>query len=237
MFNPQSEHASEQQLKLSDDSSEVTNNENNNVELTKNEYDQYIDYVLELVNYLATFEKKYIGSRYLIELIANANRPIHSTNLRNVFNYPDVTHLTDEDADEIDYNNKANLFFYSVDPQWELPIEVADKQAITEVNRRLVKINEVLAHAKQCNNLAEIEDLIDERDKLIEWLQKALNRFNRPRYIQNQANKDYYAVAKSIKLIINKIAESIPDYAEFIKQHYQSGMRFCWRTDNLKSRK
>jgi hypothetical protein len=196
-----------------------------------NELNVYWEPHFRLVSLLENLQKKYIGARYLLELIANPDRPIHATNLRNIFNQPETKHIIDIDEDEVEYGKKY-LFFNSINPQWELPIKAADEKAITQVKQRLIKVIKLQAIAMQNNDLAKIEELIDEKDKLLDWLKKALNRFNRPRYLQNQAITDYQAVAKTIRLIIKVIGKDNPELVVFINEHYRAGMQFCWYRDS-----
>lgn len=176
----------------------------------------------------------YYGAMYLTELIHHPNQPIHATQLRNLFNEPDQACPLDsaqragEDYEsDFDFIQSVNLP-PSVNPGVELPIEKADRTAIEQVKKRLVKVLAQIAHARNCHDEAPLEDLYDERDKLLDWLKQTVNRWGRPRFLADNTQKDYQTVRKNINKIIAKLEAVSPQQAEFVRKHLKTGHRFEW---------
>lgn len=183
---------------------------------------------------LDTLEKMsdYYGSKYLIELVSHPNQPIHATRLRDLFNCPETTYS----IEGIDYAEEPCMrqpidLPWSVSHNFELPVEKADRRYIDEVKRRLLKVLDCLAEAKECNDLGRLEDLYDERDKLTAWLKTAVNIHGRPKYWGDRSAKDYQAVKKNIEKIVAKLEALDPALARYVLQHLRTGQIFVWKVD------
>ena len=164
----------------------------------------------------------YYGAKYLTELIYHPNQPIHVTRLRNLFNLP--VHS----SPEFDSKRADNLP-YSANPNPELPIERADSIAVKQVKERLLCILELIDSARENNDLSALDDLYEERDKLTDWLRQTINIHNRIKNFSDRSAKDYLAVYKNVRKIIDLIAELDPALARHIREHLSTGNCFVWR--------
>jgi hypothetical protein len=138
----------------------------------------YYTTVLTIIRELKSLHK-YLGAKYLLELIAKPDSSIHCTNMKNLFNQSKSA-FYDENIEPTDENNdfdcEVSYFNYSKNPLNELPIEAADDRAIKQVMRHLYNTIEAMHIRQSYNDLSAVEDLLDEIEKCQEWLFKTVNK-------------------------------------------------------------
>jgi len=171
----------------------------------------------------------YIGAKYLYEAAYKPDNHIDYTNMRNLFNisrqeYPD---------DEIDIVLPLYNFDYSVAPMYDSPMKVLDESAIKEYKKRLVKINELIAQRQWFNDLAVVDDLIEEKEFILSELTKAHNRLGNPRYFVTQAIKDRQAVTKAIKFTVEKLRKLDPELGRICDRHLVLTTYVSWRSEPI----
>lgn len=178
------------------------------------------------------------GSGYLKLLINHADSPIYSTNLYHLEMGSPKEIATDFDEIENGHYSLINpAGYYGCNPQIELPIEVADKTAIAQVAKHRQNLIEARVIAESENNLAAVEDIIDELEKVDDWICKAVNKFGRPRYFANKATKDYQNVDKALVKIVEKLREIDPALGQMCDNHLVRGTRPHWSSAPIRKRR
>jgi DNA repair ATPase RecN len=198
------------------------------------------EYDLEIIHKLfheLTSLHKYIGARYLEEIISKPNSTIHATDLRNLFNESKKA-FDDLDIETTDENQnfvcELKCYNYSSNPLNELPIEAADKEAINQVYKHMQNTIEALHLRQSYNDLAAVDDLLDEIEKCKQWLAKACNNRGKPRYLVNQGNKDYQSVTKAIKFVVELLRAKDPELGKQCDEHLVLGVSLSWRAEAMK---
>jgi len=179
----------------------------------------------DLLLYLKSNIKSCCGLAILEELVANPDTSIHCTRLRHLHN-PASVHAPEFDITELALPGyiKTN---HSIP---ELPVEFADSKAVNQVKQAYLRVLESEKQARQDNDLAVVEDCRDEREKLEDYLHKAVSRKGRIRYLQNQAHDDYRVVRSNLMNMLKKVRALNQDYADYIKARLVMGYYFMWRS-------
>jgi len=169
------------------------------------------------------------GSKYLEELIYNADIKIPASSIRHIFNVPNYDVIDEDVPVAVPYKT----FSYFIETDHELPIEIVDEKAIEQYKDEILRFIYLIADAKSNNDVARAASLTDEKDRIVEILKKSVNKFGRPRYLQNRKNKDYQTVHKAIKLIVEKIRALDPALGRLCDEHLENKTVLCWRSDPM----
>lgn len=170
------------------------------------------------------------GLAYLIELVSSPNNLIYSTRLRNLFNLPGKGSEELETAYSRE-EDKTDLDFSIGEP--ELPVKATDEQAIIEIKKHLQRLIIQEATAENWNDLARLEEIRDEKDKILEYLKQSLTSRGKIKTINSREQADYRAIYLALQRTIGFIQKDRPDIALIIERHLITGIYFQWKEDNV----
>jgi hypothetical protein len=168
------------------------------------------------------------GFEYIDELLCHPFQPIECAYLRQLYQ-TDPHAISEDDFSEMEAVTIPYCADFPFLPS-ELPIEAADKQTIKQVKERLLVLIDKEAELKQYHDLAALEDVRDEKDKLVEYLTTALTPLDRPRYLHHQPRNDYSAVKQAIQRAIEKLKPDFPCLVTDLTQNLEYGLSVCYKS-------
>ena len=184
-----------------------------------------------MINSLADLSQ-FIGTRYLLEAISKPDSQIDYTNLRNLFNHHSAVELIDED---IEVQVPIFQFNYSISPDYETPASILDERAVAEYKQRLIKITEHIAERQSLQDDAFIDDLIEERDFIMDELSRAFNRYGRLRTFVTQSYRDRQSVTKAIREVIRRLRKLDSNAARVCDRHLIMKTYVSWSSEPLEN--
>jgi hypothetical protein len=110
-------------------------------------------------------------------------------------------------------------------------IEMSDKRTIARVSRRLNQLLALEAELRINNDDAALEELLSEKDALMEYLRQCLLRNGHIRNFRQSEDKSAAAVNKAIRRCLDKIREVEPELADHFKSHLSMWNRVCYQSD------
>lgn len=190
-----------------------------------------MDLTYKLVRLLDTLIR-YKYSRRLQELATNQDKPIHVTYLYNLYNQPHSEYRDVEETEEDEY--VVDDFCYCSNPNWDLPIEITDMDTIKSVYKRRNQLVEALHIVQQQYNIARAEELQEEIDALSKYLDECINRNGNIKMIVDAEKRDYFAVHKGLKDMVERVREIDPELGALCDRHLVYGMTPYWSSDPRK---
>ena len=132
--------------------------------------------------------KKSATAMYLYELLIHPNKPIRALDLDALVNPPEIT------CQSLYHSSNAELAAQGLYVQSRRDKDPCmDEQGIKEIKQRLVALNEKYAQLMEWHDYAALEEVSEERERLIEYLAPLLNPRHSPVLYQAQGGnpKEY----------------------------------------------
>lgn len=176
----------------------------------------------EILRLVSSICSKSAALRYLVILLMHANRLLHPTVLRH----------------------GEDLNYYCNDLQYalvhckyehvlcEMPAsrhEVIDARTLAECLRYLSYLKSRLDDSDGIEDTPEQRTWREEYAKLLHYLSHSVNRHGKPYAFVTQRENDRTCVYRALMRLVEKVRETDPELADYIKAHivYQGG--FMWR--------
>jgi len=102
-----------------------------------------------------------------------------------------------------------------------------DKRTLDNLRVRIADINAELADAEQANDDARVGRLREEREELEEFVLSKRERF------QNDKKKAQSAVYKRMMTALQQIRERLPELAEYLDRHVDTGLTCQYKDDRV----
>ncbi len=159
--------------------------------------------------------------RYFEGLLLHPNQPFNPTVLRHA---EDLEFYYDELEYAVVYKQYDHIRLGI--PDAELP--VVDNKTVADCIKRLTYLNGKLDEANGHRDTLTLQTYEQERDFIIRFLGKSLNKQGKPYDFKNMREYDYRCVFKALMRLISKVREADPILADYIKTHLSTGMTFMW---------
>lgn len=175
--------------------------------------------------------EKYIGARYMLEALAKPDSQISYTNMRNLFNHYEAELIDEDQGVQI----PLFQFNYSLTPEYESDYTILDERALKEMKKRLVRITAMLAERRSVNDDAWIDDLIEERDFIVDELIKGHTRYGNLRTMNKQNYRDRQAVTKAVRHLVEHLRKLDPELGRICDRHLELKTYLSWRGEAIDS--
>lgn len=159
--------------------------------------------------------------RYFEGLLLHPNQPYNPTVLRHAENLEFY-------CDEMEYAMLNKQYEHIRLGSPDSPHPVIDSRAVAECIKRLTYLNGKLDEANGHTHTLTIKAYEKERTFIIKFLGKSINKKGKPYDFKTMREYDYRCVLKALQRLINKVRESDPTLADYIKTHLSTGMTFMW---------
>ncbi|MCK9557435.1 MAG: hypothetical protein PHO85_01425 [Candidatus Cloacimonetes bacterium] len=182
------------------------------------------------MNYHGTNQefKKSVGWRYLLELLRHPGETYYARDLyasRNTV--PEGMQMfAAMSAAELE---GMNVYRQSPDNR----IEKADLRCIAEVKKRLLKVIEMEAELRINNDVAALEEVLNEKDKLLSYLQEVLYKDGRIAKFLDAENKAREAVRKAISRCLDEIEAVEPELGRYLRKRIKRSGRLYYLPGDL----
>lgn len=178
-----------------------------------------------LLRHLCRKSKPLRGDRYLLELLTHPNQPIHSSQLKNLFNEQGRGKQEFEDMANFKAGTGINLGY-----GWcELPIEMTDMRTLTECWIKLRQLAEQEAILEDWNDLARLDEIRDEKQQILDFVRSCVNKNGKIKCLRNKQYDDYRAVLKTLNRTKAEIAKLDPELLAYIEEHLVIGVYCQWK--------
>lgn len=149
----------------------------------------------------STILKDIVGNRYLVELLSRPYDPIFGIDLKAIIDgeVPEST------------------------PKSDNAIEMADKEAIRDVEQRYIELSETIEEAERDGNVMVYDEAQREMDELVDYLRKTRGLCGRPRMARDDAERVRDVIRKAISRTIERLEEELPNAARHLKNSVQAG--------------
>lgn len=182
--------------------------------------------VEQIVDYLKREIKQSCGLKMLELLVMHHDEAIDVTRLRHLES-PASIH-----AKEFDVKGGSLTSGISTNHSIpELPILAADKKAIEQVKKDMIRLLTKERHAMINNDYAKAADYRERREKCEEYLSKAVSKQGKIRYLQYKRHKDYIVIKNNVRSFLDKVRLIKPEYAEYIDAHLVIGHECVWKSE------
>lgn len=103
------------------------------------------------------------------------------------------------------------------------PIPLSDEQSISEVKARLLKLINLEAEMRVNCDYGRLEDILDEKEKLIGYLKESYHSTGKIRCEQNSALRAKNSVNKAIKRVIEDISSADTELGAYFNRCIRRG--------------
>ncbi|MCK9336107.1 MAG: hypothetical protein M0Q99_12440 [Candidatus Cloacimonetes bacterium] len=167
--------------------------------------------------------KKSVGWKYLLEILRNPGRIYNARQLSSTFRkIPErYQYLARQSKTELE---SSNLY---ISPA-EMRIAMIDDRGLKEVSKRLNVLIEIEAELRINNDLAALDDVLEEKEQLQQYLQEVLSYTGSIRSFSNSESKAAAAVSKAITRCLDSIHDVEPALAEYLSKHIEKSNRICF---------
>ena len=170
--------------------------------------------------------KKSATAMYLYELLIHPNKPIRALDLDALINPPEIT------CQSLYHSSNAELAAQGLYVQSRRDKDPCmDEQGIKEIKQRLVALNEKYAQLMEWHDYAALEEVSEERERLIEYLAPLLNPHHSP-VLEGESTRRKEAILKSIRRGISRIAEQAPRMGDYLKKRVRLGEWVCFAVNS-----
>ncbi len=170
--------------------------------------------------------KKSATAMYLYEILIHPNKPIRALDLDALINPAEICCQSLYHSSEAELAAQGLYLQPRRDP--EVPM---DERGIREIKQRLVKLNERYAELEQWHDYAALEEVSEERERLIEYLAPLLNP-HRKAVIEGENRKRKAYVLKTIRRGVKRIAEQAPRMGDYLQRAIDLGEWICFAVNS-----
>jgi len=114
-----------------------------------------------------------------------------------------------------------------------LRIQMADDQAIREISSRLTYLIEMEATLRTENNLAALDDILSEKQKLQEYLSQVLKPGGKIRCFGEHSSRDMRAVYMAISRCLDGISKVEPALGEYLRSRVKMWHLLCYEPGEI----
>lgn len=176
-----------------------------------------------LIHYLSSKAISRKGEKYLLELLSHPDQRIHSSQLRNLYNLPGKS------AGELQTLSLPESALAGIELGYtEQPIPITDHQTLDACKKRLRRLNELLEQKSEWNDDAAVDELLTEKQTLVDYLLSCLTSTGEIKSLLDQSHADYRALLQAINRCKEQIALEQPDLLPYISQHLVIGIYCIW---------
>ncbi len=97
-------------------------------------------------------------------------------------------------------------------------IEMADRQTIKEVSRRLNRVIAIEAELRANNDIAALEEVLREKEQLSQYLQEVMGKDGRLRYFKDGGRKAVVSVNRAMRRALKEIEEVDPPLGRYLRK-------------------
>ena len=172
--------------------------------------------------------KKKVGWSYLLALLRKPGETFHARDL-----------LASRNSIPEEYRTMAcmsvaelggiNLHIQPADHR----IEKADNRCIAEVKKRLLQLIEIEAELRMNNDVAALEEILEEKDMLMSYLQDLLYKDGRIAKFIDSENKANNAVRKAISRCLDEIEAVEPELGGYLRKRVKKSGRLYYLPGKL----
>jgi hypothetical protein len=112
-------------------------------------------------------------------------------------------------------------------------IDVFDKEELKRLRSSIKEIDEQIKELEPTANHEEIERLKVQKDALITYVKKGINKFGKPRKIGLKSESDRKSVRHAIVRALEAIDESNPNCSDFLRKHIKTGSSCCYHSGRV----
>lgn len=156
------------------------------------------------------------GWQYLCILLEYPGIPLHAWQLEAHQEYCLSTYQQYETATAI---QSGELHYADLQPS--LPL--ADLKTIKDIKHRLCFLIEAIATATGCNDLSAIDDLMEEKEALQDYLMQLYTPQGNIREFSSNYKQQLQRVLRAINRALEQLKPLDPALAEYLRQHLQLG--------------
>lgn len=160
-----------------------------------------------------------IGLRYLAYLLSHPHREFLAVDLSAYIHHSNALSLSSEYRDEefLEVSDGTDRY------------EILDDAARSQYRQRLYELREERAEADAAGNKDRLQEINKETFFIEQELTKNQSRGKKSRVFADPNEKARSTITKNITKAISKIAEYLPQCANYLKGHIETGNRFCYR--------
>jgi len=166
------------------------------------------------------------GMQYLLELI---RRPWNSISAVDLYYLEELGDSFGEQKHQAQSNQAGRI-----SPGIFSAIPMCDQQTLEEVKKRLEAVLIALTEANDNNDLSRCEELSNEKEALLIYLQEVLNHRQRIRNFADNQSHIVDSVRKALLRCINQISSSDPELAEALRGSIRMGKELSYQPDGLR---
>jgi hypothetical protein len=107
-------------------------------------------------------------------------------------------------------------------------IDLADKRCVQEVTRRLQQVINIEAELRVNNDLCALAEILEEKERLQDYLQKVLSKDGRIRKFMDAEQKATKAVNRAIRRCIDGIEAVDPELGKYFRRCVKSWKRVVY---------
>jgi len=131
-----------------------------------------------------------------------------------------------------DERNQQNLYVQ----YHPYSFEMADRQTIKEVSRRLNQVIAIEAELRVNNDIAALEDLLQEKEQLSEYLEEVMRHDGRLRYFNDGGRKAVVAVNKALRRCLMEIEEVDPPLGRYLRKQVRTWHKVMYQPGQIQLR-
>jgi len=156
--------------------------------------------------------KKSKGWIYLLDLLRHPGQQRYALSLLAAHqSIPEQYRL----LGEISESQRNSLDLYSC--YYAPEIKMADQRTVTEVKARLLRLIEMESSLRIQNNLAALDDLLQEKEELEHYLKEIMNKSGQLRNFREHNRREIYSVYKAIRRCLDSIARLDPALGRYLE--------------------
>ena len=105
------------------------------------------------------------------------------------------------------------------------PVALADHQTIREVSHRLNQVVQMEASARSANNYAHLDDLLEEKEMLMQYLSEVLKTQGKLRFSKDNGIQ---AVNQAIRKTLILIEDTVPIFGKDLRKRVRNWQKVCY---------
>ncbi|MCB5272267.1 MAG: hypothetical protein LHW56_10545 [Candidatus Cloacimonetes bacterium] len=112
-------------------------------------------------------------------------------------------------------------------------IEMADRQTIKEVSKRLNQVLAIEAELRVNNDIAALEEVLREKEQLSQYLEEVMWRDGRMRYFRDGGRKAVSSVHKALSRALQEIEDVDPPLGRYLRKRVKIWHRVVYEPGDI----
>ncbi len=163
------------------------------------------------------------GARYLLRLMQQPGKEFYALSLSKFDQEIPLEYAYLSKSSEAE-RMQFNLFSMDCLP----PIAKADPLTLRQVSARLNQVIQQEALAREDNNHARLDELLEEKEKRMIYRSEVLRENGQMRYFRGNESKAIQSVNKALQRVINRISELEAELGQHLKQNVSTWHRIYY---------